>query len=178
MGKVKAIDLMELKKVLNKRKLEEQFLSLLDPDTRHQFINAVATTWLPLDSYTKIVCAAAPLVFPGESNALHELGRKLTPQTLNFVYKAFIRIPKVAFLAKRSAFIWRTYYQKGEAETIDATENSITLVINNFPEIPQALRINIAGSIRGIIELTDAVNVKVQLDERNPNAWKFLISWE
>ncbi len=178
MANIKAIDLMELKKVLNKRGLEERLSSLLDHETMHQFENAVATTWLPIETYTKIICAAAPLVFPGAANAVHELGRLLTPQTLNFVYKVFIRIPKVSFLAKRSAFIWRSYYQKGNAEAIDATETSITLVVKNFPELSKTMRHSIAGSVQGIIELTDAINVKVLLDERNPDAWGFKISWE
>jgi len=67
---------------------------------------------------------------------------------------------------------------KGNAHIEKLTDSSMTVVVTDFPElVPSQLEL-ISGYITGILDLTGARNIRVTINNKNPNAWKWKFTWK
>jgi Protein of unknown function (DUF2378) len=177
MPKTKGTDIGGLKKVLQDRGMEASFLSKLTPELAKLYRDILPFSWTPVERQTEIYVAAAATLFPEKSEPMRELGRALAQHTYSGIYKIFLRIPSTEFVMSRTAQLWQTYYDSGEAVVENFTGHHGTLVVRKFPELPRKMREVICGHLEVLVEATGSKRVTVQLQDQDPNAWRWEIDF-
>lgn len=176
----KGASVVFMRKELRKRELESRFdAELNDPATKRRFDVILATDWVPVTDMERFMLAAVPLLYPGKVGALRLLGRDVAQEHLPTVYKILIRVASVHFVLEQAARIFKTYNSTGDAhvERRPDVKNAADLVICNYPDMNASLRESGAGFIIGTFELVGAKDVRVVIDDADPQRWVFHITW-
>lgn len=176
----KGADVIALRKILAEKgeAVEQAFLQKLTPELVELYQGIMATSWTPVDKQMAIYTAAAEALFPGQPEHMANLGYALAQKTFTGIYRIFFRIPSIAFIMKRVATLWRSYYNKGDASVENVKSKSLELVVRNFPELRRKMLEVAKGHSRYIIELTGARHVHVELKDDEPEAWRWIMRWE
>lgn len=179
MSKTKGTDVAALRKLiqLKGQGFEPTFLAALTPELAKLYREILPFTWTPVEQQTELYAAAAAALFPGHPEPMRELGRAMAQQTFSGIYKIFLRIPSMSFILSRVAQMWQTYYDAGEASVEEYTGRSGVLVVRNFPELPRRMREVVCGHLQVLVEATGAKQVRVVLNDRDPAAWRWEVSF-
>ncbi len=180
MPNTKGTDVLALRKMLQERgpQAEQEFLQRLNPELQNLYRSIMATTWSPVEQQTALYEAAAEVLFPGEAEPLRQLGRALAKRSFTGIYRIFLRLPTMQFIMNRTAEVWLTYYNAGEAVVENFVDRHGDFVVRRFPELPRKMREVICGHLSVILELTGAKNVRVTIVDRDPQAWRWQLTWD
>lgn len=179
MSKTKGTDVAALRRLIQEKGpgSEAAFVASLTPELAGLYRDILPFTWTPVEKQTELYAAAAAALFPGHPEPMRELGRAMAQQTFSGIYKIFLRIPSMSFILSRVAQMWQTYYDTGEACVEDFTGKSGALVVRNFPDLPRRMREVVCGHLQVLVEATGAKHVRVVLNDRDPNAWRWEVSF-
>ncbi|HVO20665.1 MAG TPA: hypothetical protein VMU15_15505 [Anaeromyxobacter sp.] len=155
---------------------EQDFLNRLPVALRGIFLETSPMTWNPVELQAELYEVAASFLYP-ESGSVAEMHKVLARMSYSSVYRVFVRIPTVDFIAKRAASVWRSYYDTGEAATENATGTSLDFVVRHFPGLPRALREATTGHLAALLELTRAKAPVIRPPPHNPEAWVWHVTW-
>ncbi len=145
--------------------------------TRQHFPSLTAGEMLPLEQEAEILQAAAEALYPGDPQGLQKLGEEVAKINFSGIYKPFLMIASPEFIAKRIAGIWKTFYDQGGAHVENFHGKSGTVVATGLPELTSVQRRYICGYMAGVLHLTAVKNIQVVVQEQDPQAWRWLISW-
>jgi len=113
MAKVKASDIIMVKKMLQDAGLDQQVLPTLSAETFKALQAAGATSWVEMSQEAEVLQAAAAALYAQDPRALERLGREVAKQQFTGIYKVFLMIPSVDFIVKRISTMWKTIYTAG-----------------------------------------------------------------
>jgi uncharacterized protein (TIGR02265 family) len=179
MAMVKCSDVVALRKLFKDegKETEDRFLSKLPPNLIDMYQKVMATDWVAIPDQMKIYQAAAETVFPDSDNNMRDLGKALAERTYTGVYRVFLRIPTVPFVANRAAQIWRTFYDTGNMRVENQTGKSLDLVLADFPELPKPMRAMAGGHMTLLLEMTGAKDISIQQIDADCTAWRWHVEW-
>jgi hypothetical protein len=183
MHKVKGTGIMVVKKLVQdqgaeaERKVRERLsaysLNIWNSTT-------LALSWVEdeLAIPGSILYESALRLFPGDAKtALTALGKTMAKEGLPVFYKMFIRIPTPQFVYKSVAQLWRRFYFDGDAVVENLGPKEATFVLRNFPDYNENMRTYMKGYLFGMGDLLGLKNMEVKMDESNPQAWKWAMTW-
>lgn len=158
---------------------EQAMSKSLSPDDFMAYRTAMPISWFPEDVATRIYLAAGNILFAGKPDIRLEVGRGMAKSNLTGIYKLLVPLATIPFLLKQAARLWRTYHDTGVTSVEEFKgEKRIIFTVGNFPGLPAEMRQVLRGYILGLAELVGVNNVRVALDERDLNSWKWEITWE
>lgn len=180
MANTKGTDIIALRKIFQERgaAVEQAFTAKLTAEQLDLYKNALHISWTPVDKQTALYQIAAESLFPGESACMQKLGKAMAAQSFGGIYKVFLRLPTIEFIVKRTAQVWLTYYDTGDASVADFVGKSGALVVKGFSDLPRKLREVVCGHLEHLLEATGAKNVRVTLNDKDPGAWRWELKWE
>ncbi len=176
---IKGTDVNSLRTLIRQKgpDSEQRFVESLPPPLRQMYVETTPLTWNPVEAQAELYERAAALLFPGRPGAIVEMHRQLARMSYSSIYKAFVRIPTVEFIAGRAAAVWGKYYDTGEARIEHATRNSLDFVLRQFPGLPRALREATTGHLLTMLEMTRARDPQVASPADSPEAWVWHVTW-
>jgi len=179
MPRVKGTDVASLRNLIKGKgpQAERDFLDRLPVALRTLFLETSPLTWNPVDEQGDLYEVAASFLFPDKPEPIVEMHRVLARMSYSGIYRVFVRIPTVDFIAKRAASVWRSYYDSGEATTENETGTSLDFVVRHFPGLPRALREATTGHLSALLELTRAKSPAIVPPAQTPEAWVWHITW-
>jgi uncharacterized protein (TIGR02265 family) len=180
MARMKATDIVTLKKVLRSRTddSEQRLLSKLSPNLCDLYQNSLAFAWNEIDQQTQLYHQAAHLLFPAHPHALHQLGRTIAQQVYTGIYRVLLRIPSTEFLIGQGERVWRTYFDEGKFGIKRLGPQKLEVIISDFPDLPKDLRDYIAGHIQALLELAGAKGISVMAEAQSSQPWCWQVSWQ
>lgn len=180
MPKTKGTDIIALHALLREKgpETEKGFLDKLGPRLAAVYRGITATSWTEVEEQLAIYQVAAGVLFPNDPAGLTRLGMALAEKSFSGIYKIFFRLPSIEYIFKRTARIWSAYYDQGEASIETQAGKCVDLVVRNFPELPRAMREVANGHYTVIMNMTGAKNIRINLIDTDPNAWRWRISWD
>lgn len=170
-----------LRKFMRERgaELETEFLERLTDSDREVYQTAMTVAWYDVPVVGRLYDVASKVAFPKDPDRLRRIGEASARHDLTGIYKVFLLVVSVPFVIKQTARMWKTYHDTGDAEVIQEKGKKLAaLVIKNHPTLPSSLQEMIAGYIVAGLELAGAKNVHVNRVATNPDAWKWMTSWE
>jgi len=182
MAKVKGTGKDILIRVLNKYgpNMYQQYLELLPAHLREKEKNTSGTKSMELDKdeENNTLIIAAKFLYPLEDKKLRRLGKEMALYGFSIVYKMFFAIPSLTYLFKKVAVQWSHMYDTGAASIENIKENSATVVVRDFPDMPAYLREYLCGFYEGMATLNGAKNPRVKKDDSNPQEWHWELKWD
>jgi hypothetical protein len=159
--------------------LEQQLLAVLAPEEAALYKNTVPMALVPIEAGTRIIEKAAPLLFPGDSEAVEKVGQEIANNELKGLYRFLVRHATIPLLIRQAAKLWRIYHTKGHAgaET-NGKDHYLLFTVNDYPDLPERFREMMSGYIHGTVALAKKKNIQVLRDSSNPEAWKWHVTWE
>jgi hypothetical protein len=158
---------------------EQTMARVLSPEDYKAYRTAMPISWIPEDVITRIFAAAGDVLFAGAPSPLIEVGRGMAKANMTGVYKFMLRMTTIPFIMSQASRLWHTLHDTGEAEASEGPgRNMVTFIVRGFPGIPAGMRQVLKGYCTGLGELTNAKNVRTELDESDPHAWKWVSTWE
>jgi hypothetical protein len=179
MANVRGTSISTLRKILQTAgpDSERVFLASLTPDLLDLYKHALHATWTPIEKQIRLYLAAAKVLFPGRPQPLHWLGRELADKIYSGIFRIFLRIPSVSFVLSKHAQIWAMYFDQGEARTENVTRRGGDMVVAGFASLPREMREIVGGHISVLLERAGAAEVRVVLDDADPEAWRWKVTW-
>lgn len=179
MPKTKGTDTVSLKSFFTKenKDMESKFLAKLSEDDQKVYQSTIATSWIDVNAVARILEAAGSTLFPGEKDALVQLGIKLGEKAYSGIYSVFLLIPKPSYVLKRAANVWKSYYDKGVANIENTSEKGVDLIVRGFPDLPKALRDSTSGHISVLLGKTGLKSLNITHNETNPDQWIWHTTW-
>jgi hypothetical protein len=179
-NKVKGASIVMIRKVVQDRgfSFEKDYLPRLTPQCRDDF-KRLAVSWLdlPMVKEGSHLFEAAQLLFKGnEAQNLFDLGLATAKETPMF-YKIFLSIPTKEFVLKKFDKMWKAYYDTGTMKSENMNSNSATIVLYDYPDYPVYLRLFDKGWLTGFFSLIKLKVTKVDLDDKDPQAIKWHVTW-
>lgn len=178
MAKVKASDLLIVKKLVQEAGVEAKLLAAVPPDVLRTYQTSGATSWIEVAHEAKCLETAAEALYAGDPLGLRRLGREVARHQFRGIYKVFLAIPSVDFIVKRVSNVWRTQYDQGDARVENLGPKSGELVAFGLPDMTLVQREYVCGYLQGILELTGAKNIRVSKQDSVPQAWRWLMTWD
>lgn len=181
MIRTKGTDLKALRKLVGSRgrEFENALVKKLADEEKNLYLNSLPVFWNPIELQTRVYEAAADLLYPDSSQPMRKLGFEMASETFSGVYKIFLSIPTLSFIIEQSAHIWRQYYEKGAARAESVKDGNkiqtVVFKVADFPELPKGLREVICGYLEMLAQATGTKICGVELDEADPNSWKWRI---
>ncbi len=181
MAKTKGNLIIFLKKRLREigKEAEDKFIQKLDPDVLDVYRSTLMFYWVPVEKMAKIIEAVAPVLYPSDPKAIMKLGREFGQNNLTTVYRVFLRFTTVPFLIEKAAKFWKLYNDKGNVKVVRREgENTALLLVEDYPDLPESMRELSGGFILSSLEITNAKNIQIARDDRDPVSWKWKITWK
>ena len=155
---------------------EKALLSMLNPDERKAYETVLAISRISIDAASKILKAAADVLYPGDPAGLRTIGYKMAHNDLSGIYKILMPVLSVEMAMSQSAKLWSQYHDEGRAWTDKINEKSLIFNVADYPSLPEHFREMLAGYIKGVVERTGEKDVQVQRNDVNPKQWKWTIT--
>jgi hypothetical protein len=174
----KATDTVNIRKLIQGQGKEvlDRMLAKLKT-SKDIFATLSLTQWIPMAQEDEIIQAAAEILYPTDPKPVRKLGGTIAKINFSEIYKVFLRVATVSFIAKRISALWHTFFDSGDAHCDDLSDHSIMLVVTDMPDLTPLHREYVLGYIDGILGMTSAKHVEVNHDGRDPKAWKWEIKW-
>lgn len=140
---------------------------------------AMPISWVSEETATRIYRAAGQALFPNHQDQLFQVGRGMAKANITGIYSFLVQFATIPYLMKQASRLWRTYHDTGEPQAIEAKgEKRVSFIVAGFPQLPQDMRQVLKGYLHGLSELVGVKNAAVTLNEEDPNAWVWEITWE
>ncbi len=181
MAQIRGTDVSGLRTYLREKmgsQVEQELLTRLPAPLRTLYLETSPVTWNPVDAQAELYEAAASFLFPDVSEPVVEMHRVLARMSYSGVYRLFIRIPSLEYVAKRAATVWRKYYDTGDADTENFRESSLDFVVTGFPTLPVALRQATTGHLYTLLEMTGARSLGIVQPADTPEKWVWQVRWK
>jgi hypothetical protein len=156
---------------------EEAFRKELSDEAREFYDSVLPIAWVPDQIVSEIEQKAAAVLFPDSRDGLQQVGRLQAQHDLRGIYRVLLRIITIPMLIKKAASLWSTYHDAGTADVADLNDKTGTFLVRKHPDLPSTIREVTTGYILGAVELTRAQNVRVVLNEADPNRWAWVVTW-
>jgi hypothetical protein len=158
---------------------DQAMAKALSPDDYRAFRTSMPISWISEEAITRIFKAAGDVLFAEAPSPLAEVGRGMAKANMTGIYKFMLRVTTIPFIMSQASKLWQTLHDTGEATATEGPgRNMVTFTISGFPSIPSGMREVLRGYVTGLGELTNAKNVRTKIDETDPNAWKWISTWE
>ena len=158
---------------------EQALIAELDAEDADLYANALAVSWVDVERAARVYEAAARLLYPGSVDPLVDLGREMARADLTGIYKILLRVATIPMVVERTARLWSTYHRKGSARIVrEGDVKRADLIIDGYPDLPEAIRINICGYVQGVLDLTGSKNPQVRHVGGSPEAWRWHVTWD
>jgi len=177
MGSYKGMPLVAVRRWLREAGVEDRCLSALTPEDQALYRGLVATSWVPVESATRIYVAAAPLLFPGDPAPLRRVGRELAKDNFRGVLRYLMQLMSVEALLGKTALLWKVFHDQGEARASTTGERRAQLEVVGYPGLPERMRETICGWLAQAIEQTGAGNVSVTKSEGPDGRLLWVATW-
>lgn len=181
MPKTKGTGIAWLRELISQKgpEAEQEMAKVLSPDDYKNFRIAMPINWISEDSATNIYRAAGNILFAGSPSPLIEVGRGMAKDNLTGIYSILVQFASIPFLMKQASRLWKTYHDTGQA-SVDTSQGERTAVftVAGFPELPGDMRQVLKGYILGLADLVKVRRVEVDLDETDPQRWRWTVTWE
>lgn len=179
MANVKASDVVTVRGMAVEKGAEtvQRITAALEPEVARLFQQTSATVWIPFAAEGAILQAAAGVFYPQDPRQLETLGREVARRDFTGIYKVFLSMATVAFIVKRAGLIFRTFYDGGDIRIENLASGRGSFVIVDLPDLTAVQRRYIGGFLTGLLELTQAKDVRVTRDEQDPRAWRWHLTW-
>ncbi len=181
MPRSKGTNVVFLRKLMEKRgpTAEADFLARLEPEEKRIFATALPISWVPSEMVAHMLEVAAATLYPNDPLGLRWIGQDLARDNLSGIYKSLLRLTTITFVIGQCAKLWNIYQEQGRAHAEkDSQENRAVVVVEEYPDLPQAFHEEIAGYILGTAEFTGVRNIRVTPDLSQPQAWKWIVTWD
>ncbi|MCD4813633.1 hypothetical protein K8S19_08075 [bacterium] len=183
MTKIKGTGLIILKKLIEDKGPEaiKQLEKNLSPEALKIWESTtLAISWIETELAYEgtFLYEGCKVLFPGNlQKALWETGKIMAKEGLPRFYQIFIRIPTPQFIFKRVAQLWHSFYREGEASIESEGKNTAVFVLRDFPGYDANMRVYMTGYLFGMGDILGLKNIRVSLDEGNPQEWRWNIVW-
>jgi len=178
MNEVKASDVVASRKMVVERNREADLFKRLSPAAKTIFQTALSSTWIGFREEEEILTAVAETLFADAANPLHDLGRAIADANLKGIYKAFLRIPSIAFVADRAPSLWAFMSKKGKLLTEMTGDRSVRVTITHYSDLPRYQIDYIAGYLEHVVVLMGKSGVRVTSIADDPQAWRWDVRWD
>lgn len=158
---------------------EQGIAQALSSEDFRIYRTAMPISWVTEEAATRIYLAAGKVLFPNHKNCLYEVGRGMAKANITGIYSFLVQFATIPFLMKQASRLWRTYHDTGEPQAIEVKgEKRVSFIVAGFPQLPADMRQVLRGYLHGLSDLVGVRNASVTLNETNPNAWVWEITWE
>lgn len=178
MPKIKGSAISAVRDIAKKQGEEfyQKWLASLPQEEQDTYNRLLAISWYPLPMSENCgIGELAKMLYPNDSKALRKVGALQVKESLNSVYRLFLKIPSLDFVLGKSVQMWKTFHDTGEFNHTKEGNQSI-ITIKKYETMPSYLRQVIWGSIEGITDLVGK-EVDVQCDESNSACWKWTVKY-
>jgi hypothetical protein len=179
MVRIKGMTVEFLKREINKAKLEFALLDQLTVEEQELYTRNLPLVWHDIEQATAVLEKGAKLLYPDATSAMYALGYHEAKDHLKGIYRVLMRVITVPFIAKQTAKLWTTYYDRGIGRTeLHANEKALTVFISGVPEMSALQLQKISGYVQSTMEMSGEKNVRAQIDARDAQEWKWVIRWD
>lgn len=180
MSQTNFTDIVYLREIIRERgrAFEDHFLFMLPSDIRPLYLNADFPVWGPTDSFAAIYECASQALFPNDDDRYLKTGKAVGTKTYKGAYRLFIRLFDLEYVIKRASNVWNTYHDKGRVSVQYEGKNRFGFVLSGYPSHPRILNAVVSGHLSAIVEITGKKNVKIEHVDSDPNAWKWIVTWD
>ncbi len=160
------------------RDLEPELLKQLSEADRQEYRSLLPVSWISPELGGRLLEAFGPVLFPTAVDPVFEIGRGQARNDMTGIYRILLKVATVPMVINRAATLFGTYHKTGKAslEHVDGEKRG-AFFINEYPDLSDGIRRTVGGYIMGLLELTGVKEIKVHLNDSNPNAWRWDISW-
>jgi len=158
---------------------EERFLAQLTPDELKTYKTCMPITWVPAETAVSLSSKAASVLFSDDPKGhLFRFGYERSLQQISGVYKVLFHVLNINTILANAAQLWPAQHDKGQAR-IEKGENDkcATFCVTGYPDLLPAFRIMIQGFITAILTAAGLKQVRVELNESNPDEWRWKGFW-
>ena len=156
---------------------EQDFLNRLSEEDKSAYATTFVISWIDINLAARLLEAMGPVLFPQASAPLFEMGKRLAIDNLNGIYKFILGFFSVEKAMEKSAKLWGTYHKVGAARCERLGDQRVLFVVEDYPNLPEAIRQMNGGYIAGIMSLVGARNIGVKHDASSPRSWRWNITW-
>jgi len=117
MSKFKGTGIVYIKSLVRSTSNEQQnvFLSMLNSDERKAYETVLAISWIPIDAASKILKAAADVLYSRDPAGLRTIGYKMALNDLSGIYKVLMPVLSREMALSQSGRLWTQYHDEGRA---------------------------------------------------------------
>jgi len=150
-----------------------QWLNSLPKNIADFYNNGILiANWYPLDAVILPTKKIAELFYNNDyQKAAFEVGYFSAIESLQGIYKIFVKIASIDFVIKRTTSIFSTFYDKGILEVFDSTPEKVILKSTGFKKDELEIFDRITGWIKGIFDTISTKNFQVSytIEEKTNN---------
>lgn len=155
----------------------QTWLSKLQDEEREMYTKLLALKWYPVPMADNCgICELAKMLFPDDPLALRKMGSMQFQESINSVYKFFLRVPSMDFVLKKSLQVWKTFHDTGEFNHEPVNAHTSIITIEKYDIMPAYMRQVIWGSLEGMCQMVGK-KAQVDFDESNPSCWKYTVKY-
>jgi hypothetical protein len=138
----------------------------------------LATAWIPFADFIRISELMGNQLFGGDLERAFEVGRRQFKADLSTVYKVFVRLGSVSFIAKRCALIYGTYTRNaGTMKVLAEQDHQLDVEISGHPFARPSLWQYLRGTVHGAAEASGAKSVKTTIVEAQGQRCVIRLAW-
>jgi hypothetical protein len=180
MAKLKGTTIVSLRGIFKKNNLDADVLlkEKLSPELYTLFKTTLNVSWVPIESTSQIIEAAAEILYPLNPQKLFLLGKDKCENDFKGMYKILLPLFSMEMIFKQYARIFKTYHDTGSCSIENIGQNSLIFFMHDYSECTPAVRQIVKGFCFHIAEMAGKKRVQVLLDEKDLRNWKYLIKWE
>jgi|GEM_PF-1723262 len=164
MGNVKATRWLDCRKFFEERfgleSIHRVMVSLSPEDQAVLSKPILPITWLNYGSYLNFIFAADKILGKGDAALVRESAVFTASQHFKGIYRMFISLTSPLFVARKSAQVWRQYFDVGQAELNTVTDKCVELKLTDYPDIPLHHDLSHTTFMEEILRISGAKNVK------------------
>lgn len=155
-----------------------RFEAGLSPAARKTLAADDLPRWKPAPAVAEVLEHAAAVIYPADDQGLRRLGAVLAEQDMRTFNRTVVGITTPAFVLGQMARLWPRYHGRGEACVVKhPSGRRAELVVSGAPELPSAFLEEVAGYLETMVRLAGAKNPVAQIEDRDPRAWRWIITW-
>jgi hypothetical protein len=158
---------------------EQALLKLLTLAERDYYYKALPVVWIPIEIAAEVYPKAAEVLLPGDQSGVWKLGRDQAHADLSGIFRALLVVTTVPFALRQASRFWTSYYKDGRAGVENLTDEcSADFYVADYPDLPSKINDVVSGYIAGVMERAGAHDIKVLVNERDPNKRRWSATWK
>jgi hypothetical protein len=139
-----------------------KILALLDDQARTVLKREIfASTWYPLDVFTRFLEMEIKVLAAGDENMVTRGSEAVIERQLRGIYKAFVKLGSPEFVIKRIAAVHATYFEGVPIEVDLPAPRSANIRYTGFQKQHRIMGFAIIGFFRKALEISGAKDVAI-----------------